>query len=546
MKQNMKSSIKYLLFSAAMLGNFACTDLDVNINSQYTQYPDNEVAVGAKLNACYYYMRNEACLGRNYWEGVMLEGDELMGVSFNGSYYDNGRLVLPSVHNLNPDLSGVGQMGDLMSGCTYCSQVISEMGGAELNDPLVAPVRAARAFYLFMMMDLYGDVPIVNHALDDGEVFERSPRAEVAEYIESELLDIIPQLTETNDETTYGTPNKWMAEALLVKLYLNWGVYTNDITTVDNNTTNPKLNDCVEWCDALINSKVFEVGKGYRKKFFPDNGVQIKDFIYAMPFDPASLGFNYVGGHEFDRFCTFKKANNCDPGPWGYQPSKSVAGAYILTPECAARFTLKGDERNDIILEGPQYVTDAQYNFTSTPLEYKGEQVNYSREISFIEGGKSTLDVGDNMTGYQQGCHLAKYPAQAEVYSDWSRKMNNDIPIFRYADILLTKAECILRGATATLSQTPASLINEVRDCSGAENISGTVTLQDVLDERGRELIAEMWRRQDLIRFGQFENDWGFKNEVNPSAKTDKWRRLLPIPTGVMDTNTNWKQNTGY
>jgi hypothetical protein len=72
------------------------------------------------------------------------------------------------------------------------------------------------------------------------------------------------------------------------------------------------------------------------------------------------------------------------------------------------------------------------------------------------------------------------------------------------------------------------------------------VTLQDVLDERGRELIAEMWRRQDLIRFGQFENDWGFKNEVNPSAKTDKWRRLLPIPTGVMDTNTNWKQNTGY
>jgi hypothetical protein len=331
-----------------------------------------------------------------------------------------------------------------------------------------------------------------------------------------------------------------------VKLYLNWGVYTNDITSVDNNTVNPKLNDCVEWCDALINSKVFEVGSGYRKKFYPDNGVQIKDFIYAMPFDPATLGFNYVGGHEFDRFCTFKKANNCNPGPWGYQPAKSVAGAYILTKEAVERFTLQGDERNSIILEGPQYVTDTQYNFTTTPLEYKGEQVNYSRDIEFIEGGKSTLDVGDDMHGYQQGCHLAKYPAQAEVYSDWSRKMNNDIPIFRYADVLLTKAECILRGATATLSQTPASLINEVRDCSGAEHISGTVTLQDVLDERGRELIAEMWRRQDLIRFGQFENDWGFKNEVNPSAKTDKWRRLLPIPTGVMDTNTNWKQNTGY
>jgi hypothetical protein len=544
MKQNMKSSIKYLLFSAAMLGNVACTDLDVDIKSQYTTYPDNEVAVGAKLNACYYYMRTQANMGRNYWEGVMLQGDELMGISLGGDYYDQGRIFFPSVHMLNPDVQGVGEMGDLMSGCTYCSQVINELGGAELNDPIVAPVRAARAFYLFIMMDLYGDVPIVNHALDDGEVFERSPRAEVAQYIESELLDIIPQLTETNDETTYGTPNKWMAEALLVKLYLNWGVYTNDITTVDNNTTNPKLNDCVEWCDALINSKVFEVGTGYRKKFFPDNGVQIKDFIYAMPFDPASLGTDYTGGHEFDRFTTFRMSNKCNPGPWGYTPGKSVGGCWTLIPECVDRFNLKNDERNLMILGGPQYVTDEQYNFTTTPLMYEGEQVTYTKEYNFTN--KNNLEVLKAFEGYQQGYHLAKYPAQSEVYSDWNRKQNNDIPIFRYADILLTKAECILRGATATLSQTPASLINEVRDCSGAEHISGTVTLQDVLDERSRELIAEMWRRQDLIRFGQFENDWGFKNEVNPSAKTDKWRRLLPIPTGVMDTNTNWKQNTGY
>jgi hypothetical protein len=543
MKQNMKSSIKYLLFSATMLGNFACTDLDVDINSQYTQYPDNEIALYAKLNACYYYMRNEGNLGRNYWEGVMLQGDEVMGLSFSGGYYNNGRIFFPSVHKLNPDLPGVGGMSDLMSGCTYCNQVMLELN-LDKDDPTLAPVRAARAFYHFMMMDLYGDVPIIDSSVNDSDVLERAPRAEVAKYIESELLTVIPLLTEENNSITYGTPNKWMAEALLVKLYLNWGVYTNDITTVDNNTTNPKLNDCVEWCDAIINSKVFEVGTGYRKKFYPDNGVQIKDFIYAMPFDPATLGANYVGGHEFDRYTTFKKANNCNPGPWGYTPGKSVGGCWALVPDCVDRFNLKNDERNQIILGGPQYVTDSQYNFTTTPLMYNGEQVCYTKEYTFID--KNTFDVGDNAQGFNQGYHLAKYPAQSEVYSQWDRKQNNDIPIFRYADILLTKAECILRGATATLSQTPASLINEVRDCSGAEHISGTVTLQDVLDERSRELIAEMWRRQDLIRFGQFENDWGFKNEVNPSAKTDKWRRLLPIPTGVMDTNTNWKQNTGY
>lgn len=65
-------------------------------------------------------------------------------------------------------------------------------------------------------------------------------------------------------------------------------------------------------------------------KFFPDNGVQIKDFIYAMNFDPVANTTKYVGGHQMDRFMTFKKANNCDNGPWGFLPSKSVAGAYVF------------------------------------------------------------------------------------------------------------------------------------------------------------------------------------------------------------------------
>ncbi|MDE6439075.1 MAG: RagB/SusD family nutrient uptake outer membrane protein, partial [Muribaculaceae bacterium] len=77
-----------------------------------------------------------------------------------------------------------------------------------------------------------------------------------------------------------------MAKALLAKLYLNWGVYTNPITSVTASTPNEKLNECVAICDDIILSGLFDVGQGYRKKFFPDNGVQIKDFIYAMPMDP--------------------------------------------------------------------------------------------------------------------------------------------------------------------------------------------------------------------------------------------------------------------
>lgn len=551
----MKSYVKLFLASIALGGLASCTDLDTDIKSQYTKYPDNPIATKAKFEGCYYYLRNEAGLGRNYWEGVMLQGDELMALIYNNGYYDNGRCYFPTIHKLNPDVPGVGLMSDMMSGISYCNQVIMELGGAEGKDAVVAPVRAIRAFYHFMMMDLYGDVPLLSHTPDADETIERTPRGEVAKWIESELLEIIPDLTENNDADTYGRPNKWMAEALLVKLYINWPVYmaSSAESYEASSYSNEKLNDCVKYCDEIIQSGIFEVGKGYRKKFFPDNGVQIKDFIYAMPFDPATLGASYNGGHELDRFLTYKKANSTTPGPWGFVPSKSCAGTYVLTPECAAKFNLAGDERNEMILKGPQYAFDINNNYavTTTPLMHGSNHVTYININEVPADGwldKSKLDVGADgeYANLVKGYRLAKYPSKPEDYKNYSRKMSNDIPIFRYADILLTKAEAILRGATATNGATPASLMNEVRDCSGAEHVTGTPTLNELLDERSREFICEMWRRQDLIRYGHFEDDWGFKNELNPGAKTEKWRRVMPIPTGVMDTNTNWKQNTGY
>ena len=66
------------------------------------------------------------------------------------------------------------------------------------------------------------------------------------------------------------------------------------------------------------------------------------------------------------------------------------------------------------------------------------------------------------------------------------------------------------------------------------------------MDERGRELIMEMWRRNDLIRNGMFEDDWGYKHVANPEAKTNKNLRLFPISNGTMGTHTHWSQNPGY
>ena len=71
-------------------------------------------------------------------------------------------------------------------------------------------------------------------------------------------------------------------------------------------------------------------------------------------------------------------------------------------------------------------------------------------------------------------------------------------------------------------------------------------SLKELLDERGRELFHENWRRNDMIRFGTFESEYGFHKKDFPTARFDKECRVFPIPQDVLDVNTNWKQNAGY
>lgn len=122
---------------------------------------------------------------------------------------------------------------------------------------------------------------------------------------------------------------------------------------------------------------------------------------------------------------------------------------------------------------------------------------------------------------------------------------SNDFPIFRYADIILMKAEAIMRGGTATLGDTPQSLVNQIRTYVHAPQLTADPTLDDLLDERAREFADEGWRRNDLIRFGHFEDNWGFRS-LYPEGMTEKFRRVFPVPTSVLNTNTNWSQNKGY
>lgn len=536
----MKNIIKITLAAAVLGITASCTDLDVDVKSKYTEYPNDPVAIEGKMSDVYYSFRQ--ALGNNYNRVQTFSSDEATGVSFGTDYFDKGENIHPSIHNFMSGDAPGNYWTDLASGITKCNKIIEEF---KETPKVAAPARLMRAFYHFILMDSYGDVPVLDHLPADNEAVVRSPRKEVAEFIEKEVKECLPDLSDKNDASTYGKPNKWMAEALLVKLYINWGVYTcGDVTKYDVATTkNSKLDECVKYCDDIIGSGLFNLNDPYRKKFMFDNGPQIKDFIYAMPYDKVS-----AQGLLYGRYRAFRRIDDGDTqGYYGGKMGKSCAGICAMNPEFADLFCLEGDDRNDAVLKGKVLIHDAiTGEETDQPYIYKGTQLELTKTITLQEGGLATLNCGATPDGWRQGYRSIKFYPNPNEYSAYNRYQSNDVPIFRFADIILTKAEAIKRGATATNGDTPQSLFNQIRSYVHAPLLDHDPSLQEILDERGREFFDENWRRNDMIRFGTFESEYGFHKHSNPDARFDKTCRILPVPDDILKENTNWEQNPGY
>lgn len=547
MKLNIKSFLSAALVVAAAT---SCTDLDVPIKSQLTEFPNNEAAFEAASANIY-----NACRGSQQWMVNTVASDEAISVAFGNDWYDGGQYVQLHLHNWtanNPWLPSLWNSS--MGGVTSCNTALSVINDDESE--AAALVRAMRAYFYFFLMDNFGGAPLVTKLV--AEQPDRAKRSDICKFIETELLAIRDNLPTQVDASTYGKPTRYMADALLAKLYLNWAVYTNDdVTTYTPNDANSKLNDVVAMCDDIIKDKKYDLSDKFMTKFRPDNGAQIKDFIFAIPYDRDKQQ-----GMVYSRYWICRSAQK----QFGDLP-QSVGGTLRVFPAFYAKFNLEGDERNQIWLKGKQYYWENYEEQTDRPFlittskkgidqDYTGAdadekfewQMEFTPDIILRKdpGASDRLDCGNDQKGRCMGYRSIKFYMDPNVTAANGRNQSNDVPVFRYADVLLMKAEAILRGATPTNGDTPASLMNQIRDYVNAPHVEGTPTLDDLLDERAREFTDEAWRRNDLIRFGMFENDWGFRGQLYPKGLTEKFRRIFPVPTDVMNVNTNWKQNFGY
>ncbi|WP_374949160.1 RagB/SusD family nutrient uptake outer membrane protein [Mucilaginibacter sp.] len=530
----MKTIYSFLAGCVAIATISSCTKLDVPVESQYVKsnFPNTAADYNALTGTMYSNLSSSFAV--NYWRMQELSTDEAIIPARDGNFDDGGQYRQLHYHTWtfdHPNVTGIWQWG--FSGINTCNRLLTVIDAA--NSPAAvkasytAEIRAMRALYYFFMMDTYGNVPIITtFPVNTPPATEK--RAKVFDFIESELKAVLPQLpAKTGNLATntqqYGRPTRGMAFALLAKMYLNAPVY--------NGTT--RNQDVVVMADSVQRNTNYSLDAKYRDIFLPNNGPQINETIFAIPYDQQ------IPGNQFTRFGFFYYLVNA----YGFNVGLSIAMS--TTPEFYNRFNIPNDFRTKTWLVGPQFYPDGNGGFTNQPVYYPSTttQIVITPQLVLVPG--KPMDLGNTTASQAEGIRSLKYYPDPQIIQA-TRLNGNDVPVLRLADVYLMKAEAILRGATPTTingdAQTPLTLINKLRARSGAQ-LASSVDLQGVLDERARELSWEAWRRNDLIRFGQFETEYPLPNDVL-KMNTDPTRRLFPIPSTELKTNPNLVQNPGY
>ncbi|SEW39021.1 RagB/SusD family nutrient uptake outer membrane protein [Chitinophaga arvensicola] len=526
----MKSLLHYILLpicAISLLG--ACTKIDVPVENELTpeNFPVNDKQFIAAIGPAYTQFRTS--YATSFWQLQTLSTDEAILPSRAGGWYDGGRYQQMHYHNWTPDNPIVGDSWNWgFTTISTCNRILTNYAAAATNDTrkrALAEVRALRAIAFYFMLDNFGKIP-VSTTFGSAELPVQKTSQEVFTFIENEIKATLPLLSDANDVNTYGRPNKYTAFALLAKLYLNAARYNGQ----DRNA------DVVAVCDSIITSRKFNLEDNYAKMFYPDNDWKVKEFIFAIPYDQA-----VAKGAQFS-WMSLHPALQAKYG-LSYRLSNPVS----TIPEYYAQFSLPGDVRNDIWLTGKQFdfnnnpiiikttkkgldntYTGADGN---TPVDF---QLTFTPNVTLV--GVEAFEVGGDELGKAKGFRNNKYYPDVTATS---RDQSNDVPVFRYADILLMKAEAEWRGAAVTNGETPVALFNQIRGKRKAPGVN-TVTGDDFLPERARELNWECWRRNDLLRFGKYEDKWGYKTDNNVN------KRLFPIPSGERVLNPNLQQNPGY
>lgn len=536
----MNISIKLIASMGCFVSLFSCSnDLDETVYSKVTeqtyQYTTDDFA--PSVASVYSYLRSFTDHW-GYFCAQEVTADAIV-MPPNASGWDDGG-VYRRMHyqTWNSEQDHVKNIwSQFYQGALLCNKVIEQIESGVIPAPSegektrgLAEVRAMRAYYYWQICDNFGDAPLVTTS--SITLPAKSPRKEIFDFVEKELLEIIPSLGEETGGTYYGRMTRWAAKTLLAHLYLNAEVYTRAA----------RWEDCIAQCDDMIRSGRFALAERYKDPFRASGTEDCREIIFTIPFDE-----NLAGGNSLFMFSwhgELKKKYQTEATPWGCGSAMGVS-QFIDT------YHPEDSRLADSWLTGEQVAADGSPLYGT--YDKLGEPLVYTKDLP-----------SGNYTSETEGYRMNKYEVEAGSQSS----SNTDVPLFRYAEVLMMKAECLLRagrpGAGDLVTQVrrrafrnhPESAV--VTDTQLQENSAyaygfvenyrivekgntDPIRFGRMYDELGWEFAWEMHRRRDAIRFGVYTT----KSWLSHKPQGD-YRTVFPLPETVLTSNPNLEQNPDY
>ena len=376
-----------------------------------------------------------------------------------------------------------------------------------------AEARFLRALSYFHAMDLFGSVPFVDESTPIGVFYpQQIERAELFDWLENELIAIENTLT-TPSQVPYGRASQAAAQSLLAKMYLNAEVYTGT----------SRWSDCITYCNKVINTGAFALDNNYSNLFMADNHSS-SEIIFPICFDGQ---YTQTWGGTTFLICA-ALGSTMDASDYGMNNGWNGLRA---TPTFVNIFT--------------DSTLDTRWKFhTSGEKVISGDTVTIYQDVNIGEVLTNCPDTSGYLVGKFSNLDQMGNPGShvSLTHSD------TDFPMFRLADVYLMLAEASLQNGDAGTALTYMNYIRE-RAYQGSSYNFSSVTLNDVLEERSKELYWECTRRTDLIRYNKFTGSdllWSFKGGATDGSSVDNRFNLYPLPTYDIVNNPNLVQNSGY
>jgi hypothetical protein len=490
----------FFIVTMGILFSTGCTKLDEGIYDRQvaSEFYATPEGINAALADLYSEIRGKdwfigyAGTDRGWYDLNEVSTDEMMiPTRSTGDWDDGGIWRQIYLHQWTPGHPFMeGTWNWLYRGVFKTNLAVDLLTNAKADPSKIAEAKVYRAFLYFLLVDGWGNVPFYTQNTLTVDQIPQQERSKTYKWILEELTANVPLLVTDKGGQYYGRFNRWAGYALLAKVYLNGKVYSGTETDpLDGTKTN--WDRAIQYSDSIILKGGFSLHPNYLSIFGDTNPGD--ESIMSIFIDANTAPRNIIGIRSL-------RAEQ-GSAEFGF----STWGGSTCHQDFYNKYEAGDIRRN-------QWILGAQPG-----------GITYVKEISSLTNA-----------GPFEGARNIKYKPVAPYNGNAA---SNDFVIYRYADVLLTKAECLVRKGQAAAAKT---LMDELRTRAGLSAWPSNPTLDDVLDERGRELCWEGFRRQDQIRFGKFLLARDFK----PASPAHV--EVFPIPTSALNTNRKLVQNTGY